>query len=59
MEGRDRIAARLASAIHAATGEAPSTFKDACGSFSERVLCDGDVPDAEFDTVWSIFDSWE
>ena len=58
-EGRDRIAARLARAIRDSIGEPPSTFKDACGPFGERVLCDGDVPGAEFDTVWSIFDDWD
>jgi hypothetical protein len=58
-EGRDRIAARLAKAIRDSIGEPPSTFKDACGPFGERVLCDGDVRGAEFDTVWSIFDDWD
>ena len=58
-EGRDRIAARLASAIRDSIGESPSTFKDACGPVGERVLCDGDVPGAEFETAWRIFETWE
>jgi hypothetical protein len=58
-EGRDQIAARLASAIRVSTGELPSSFKDACGPRGERTLCEGDVPGAEFATAWSIFDSWE
>jgi hypothetical protein len=57
--GRDRIAERLARAIRDSIGAPPSTFKDACGPFGERVLCEGDVRDAEFETVWSIFDDWD
>ena len=58
-EGRDRIAARLARAIRDSIGEPPSTFKDACGPFGARVLCDGDVPGAEFETTWRIFETWD
>jgi hypothetical protein len=57
--GRDRIAARLARAIRDSIGEPPSTFKDACGPFGARVLCDGDVPGAEFETTWRIFETWD
>jgi len=53
--GRDQIAARLASAIRDSLAGAP---KDACG-VPERIWCEGEVPGAEFDTVWRIFDSWE
>ena len=58
-EGRDRIAARLARAIRDSIGEPPSTFKDACGPFGARVLCEGDVPGAEFETTWRIFETWD
>lgn len=58
-EGRDRIAARLARAIRDAIAGPPSTFKDACGPFGERVLCEGDVPGAEFETTWRIFETWD
>jgi hypothetical protein len=57
--GRDRIAARLARAIRDSIGEPPSTFKDACGPFGARVLCDGDVAGAEFETTWRIFETWD
>jgi hypothetical protein len=57
--GRDQIAARLARAIRDAVGDPPTSFKDACGPFGARVLCDGDVPGAELETAWQIFDSWE
>jgi hypothetical protein len=53
--GRDQIAARLASAIRDSLGVSP---KDACG-VPERIWCEGEVPGAEFDTEWRIFDSWE
>jgi hypothetical protein len=53
--GRDQIAARLASAIRDSLGASP---KDACG-VPDRIWCEGEVPGAEFDAEWRIFDSWE
>jgi hypothetical protein len=53
--GRDQIAARLARAIRDSLGASP---KDACG-VPERIWCEGEVPGAELDSEWRIFDSWE
>jgi hypothetical protein len=57
--GRDLIAARLAHAIHLATDEAPSSFKDACGPPTERVWCEGEVEGAWFNTAWRTFEDWD
>jgi hypothetical protein len=57
-KGRDEIAARLVSAIHDSIGEASSAVKDACG-VPERIWCEGEVPGAEFNGEWRIFDSWK
>jgi hypothetical protein len=53
--GRNQIAARLASAIRDSLVASP---KDACG-VPERIWCEGEVPQAEFDTAWRTFDSWD
>jgi len=52
---RDEIAARLAGAIRDSLVASP---KDACG-VPERIWCEGEVPQAEFDTAWRTFDSWD
>ena len=53
--GRDQIATRLASAIRDSLAASP---KDACG-VPERIWCEGEAPQAEFETAWRTFDSWD
>ncbi|HXV34246.1 MAG TPA: hypothetical protein VD769_09570 [Gaiellaceae bacterium] len=55
-EGRDQIAARLASAVHQSTAGKP---KDACGPPTERVWCEGEVEGAWFNPEWRSFDGWD
>jgi hypothetical protein len=55
-EGRDKIAARLASAISQSTAVSP---KDACGPATERIWCEGEVAGAWFNPAWRSFDSWD
>jgi hypothetical protein len=58
-DGRDRIAARLANAVHLSTAEPPASFKDACGPPTERVWCEGEVEGAWFNTAWRTFEEWD
>lgn len=58
-EGRDLVAARLASAIHESSDEGTNSQMGACGPPGLQVWCAGDVAGAAFNDVWSAFPSWD
>jgi hypothetical protein len=58
-EGRNRIGARLASAIHEAYEEGANSQMGACGPPGEHVWCEGEVEGAFLNDVWKIFAVWD
>jgi hypothetical protein len=59
VEGRDMIAARLASAIREASENEVGSNLGACGPADENVWCTGDVEGAFLNDAWKIFASWD
>jgi hypothetical protein len=58
-DDRDRILARLASAIHEAYEEGSNSQMGACGPPGEHVWCEGEVEGAKLNDAWEIFSSWD
>jgi hypothetical protein len=53
----ERLLARLSAAIR--DSARTYTPADACGPPPRRRWCDCDVPDAQFETAWASFNSWD
>ena len=59
VDGRERIASRLASAIRESSEEGTNSQMGACGPPGEHVWCAGDVDLAELNDAWRVFASWD